>query len=111
MNKIIGKNLKLLREKNDFTQTQVAEFLGINRSAYSNYELGNREAPIEILEKAADLLGCDLDLLFEEDEKAVEKMLICAFRVDGISPQDIEEIAHFKHLVKSYIKMDRLLEA
>lgn len=110
MKTIVGKNLRLLREKNDFTQIQVAEFLGIKRAAYSNYELGDREAPLDVLEKAADLLGCDLNLLFEENEKAVEEMLVCAFRVDGVSPKDMEEIARFKHLVKSYVKMDRLLQ-
>ena len=37
---IIAKNIRLMREVSDFTQENVASFLGINRSAYSNYELG-----------------------------------------------------------------------
>jgi len=110
MKTIVGKNLKILREKSGFTQAQVADFLGINRSTYSNYESGDREAPLDILEKSADLLGCDLYLLFEEDEKVVQEMLVCAFRVDDISDADMEEIAQFKHLVKSYLKMDQLLQ-
>ena len=44
METTIGRNLKLLREANSFTQDQVASFLGINRSIYSNYESGDREA-------------------------------------------------------------------
>ena len=63
MDKIIGRNLKILREAGRFTQDQVADFLKITRSAYSNYELGEREMPIEVLENAADLFGVELDVL------------------------------------------------
>ena len=56
MNKTIGNNLKRLRDANRFTQEQLAVFLGINRSTYSNYEMGEREIPFTILEKAADFL-------------------------------------------------------
>ena len=109
MNTIIGNNLRILREANKFTQEQVASFLKINRSTYSNYETGNREAPFDILEKVSNLYGCDLHLLFEEDVDIVKEMLVCAFRVDNLSESDIAEIAHFKSIVKDYIKMDLLL--
>ena len=39
------------------TQEQVAEFLGIGRSAYSNYEDGRREPPMDVLEKFANIMG------------------------------------------------------
>ena len=65
MNKIIGQNLYKLRKANNFTQEQIADYLGINRSTYSNYELGEREMPFDLLEQAADLLGCELSILLE----------------------------------------------
>ena len=34
---IIAKNIKLLRQASNYTQENVASFLGIGRSAYSNY--------------------------------------------------------------------------
>ena len=34
---IIAKNIKLMREASNYTQENVASFLGIGRSAYSNY--------------------------------------------------------------------------
>jgi len=105
----IGNNLRILREANKFTQEQVASFLEINRSTYSNYETGDREAPFDILEKASNLYGCDLHLLFEEDVDIVKEMLVYAFRVDNLSKSDIAEIAHFKSIVKDYIKMNLLL--
>ncbi len=109
MNKIVGRNLKRMREANRFTQEQLAGYLGIQRSAFSNYELGEREMPIELLERAADLLGCDLSLFFEEDEKTVGNMLTCAFRIDDLSSSDLKEIALFKAIVKNYLKMTQLV--
>lgn len=109
METTIGRNLKLLREANSFTQDQVASFLGINRSTYSNYESGDREAPLEVLEKASDLFGCELSLLFEDDSNIVDNMLVCSFRVDNLSEKDIAEIAAFKNIVKNYIKINQLL--
>ncbi len=55
--------MKLLRSANEMTQEQVADYLGIHRSAYSNYEDGRREPPIEILGNLANLWGCDLSTL------------------------------------------------
>jgi len=109
MKTVVGTNLKLLRKANGFTQLKVVEFLGVERSTYSNYESGEREAPLEVLEKVADLFGCDLALLFEENKAVVQDMLVCAFRMDDLSQEDMQEIASFKHLVKSYLKMDLLL--
>jgi transcriptional regulator with XRE-family HTH domain len=109
MNNIIGKNLKKMREANRFSQEQVASFLGIKRSAYSNYECGDREAPLEVLEKASDLFGCELHLLFEENVDVVNNMLTCAFRVDNLNEEDIAQIASFKNIVKTYLKLNQLL--
>lgn len=109
MNNIIGNNLKKLREANRFSQEQVASFLGIKRSAYSNYECGDREAPVEVLEKASNLFGCELYLLFEENNDVVDNMLACAFRVDNLNETDIAQIASFKNIVKTYLKLNQLL--
>ena len=110
MNKsIIGRNLKSLREANGYTQEQLSDYLAIKRSAYANYEAGEREAPFEVLEKAADLFGCELSLLFEEDEIAVENMLVCVFRADDLNVDDMREVAAFKSIVMNYLKMERLL--
>ena len=110
MNKIIGKNLCKLRKFNNFTQDQIAIYLGINRSTYSNYELGEREMPFDLLEQAADLLGCDLVVLLEENEAVVDEMMLCSFRIDHLCASDLEQIASFKRIVKNYMKMNQLME-
>ena len=106
---MLNRNLKLLRSSMGMTQDEVASFLGIGRSAYSNYEDGRREPPLDVLEKFADLVGCDLTTLYEEDEELVKSQLIFSFRTEGLTNTDLEEIASFKKLVLSYLKMERLL--
>ncbi|MDO4959649.1 MAG: helix-turn-helix domain-containing protein [Prevotellaceae bacterium] len=106
---IVGRNLKALREANGYTQEQVANFLNIGRSAYANYEAGEREAPMEVMEQASELFGCELALLFDENKQAVNNMLVCAFRADNLSANDLKEVAAFKNIVLNYIKMDRLM--
>ena len=41
--------IKDLREDNDLTQKQVAEYLHIRQNTYSQYETGHRQIPIESL--------------------------------------------------------------
>lgn len=111
MKEIIACNLKFLREMNSFTQETVAKYLEINRSAYANYESGVREIPFDLLEKLSDLYGCEMYMFFEEDTAVFDDMLACAFRVEGIEENDMKEIAYFKSIVKSSLKMDQLLKA
>lgn len=106
---VVGRNLKALREANGYTQEQVANFLGIGRSAYANYEAGGRETPMEVMERVGELFGCELALLFDEDEQAVKNMLVCAFRADNLSVNDMKEVAAFKNIVLNYMKMERLM--
>ena len=106
---IIAKNIKLMRQASNYTQENVASFLGIGRSAYSNYESGDRELPLSCMEKLADLYGCDAYMLYEENESVIEDMLATAFRVDNLSPADMEQIAAFKRVVKNSLMMDTML--
>lgn len=108
MKTVLSKNLSLLRKANNFSQEDVADFLGISRSAYGNYETGDRIPNFATLEKLSNLFGCDLHLLFEENSTVVEEMLVCAFRVDSLTPEDLMEVANFKNIVKNYIKMDQI---
>ena len=48
--------LKELRKENGWTQDELAEKLGISRSAVGMYEQGRREPDFEMLDLAADVL-------------------------------------------------------
>lgn len=108
MSNTIATNLKKLREAARYTQDEVAQALGITRSAYSNYESREREAPYDVLEKVSDLFGCDMYVLFEENENADAMILASAFRLDGLTDEDADEIVRFKDIVKSYLKMEAI---
>ena len=108
MREVIGRNLKVLREANDLTQEQMSSYLGIGRSAYANYEAGERETPLEVLERSAALLGCELELLFEQDVETVKDRM-SAFRTDGLTEGDMKEVARFKQVVLEYMKMQKML--
>ena len=110
MNKRIGNNLKKIRSISSFTQEEVAAALGINRSAYSNYECGNQGMPVDLLEKTADLFGCELYVFFEE-KLSEDIFLATTLRIDELNSNDLQEIVHFKDILKSYIKMDLLAAA
>ena len=106
---IIAGNIKRLRDASGFTQDSVANYLNVNRSAYANYEAGARELPLPLMEKLADLYGCEMYDLYSEDVDVVSTMLATAFRVDTLSREDMEQIAAFKRIVNNSLKMDKLL--
>ena len=108
MDKIIARNLKKLREIARYTQDEVAAAIGITRSAYSNYEAGDREVPYDVIEKASDFFGCEMSILFEENENIDAQILVSAFHIDGMTPEDTREIMFFKDVVKSYLKMSAI---
>lgn len=108
MDAIISQNLKKLREAARYTQEEVAEALGITRSAYSNYESGSREIPYDVLERASDFFGCEMELLFEENKDVDSMILVSAFRLEGMTQEDASEIIRFKDIVKSYLKLEQI---
>lgn len=105
---MFGQTLKLLREANHYTQENVSDYLGIKRSTYSNYETGDREAPWTVLEKLANLYGCDQYDLESEDKDVLQGLLACAFRVDSLSAEDMKQVAAFKQMVMNYVKMKKI---
>lgn len=52
-----------LREDNDLTQKQVADYLKIKQNTYSQYETGTRQIPVEVLTALAALYKTSVDYL------------------------------------------------
>ncbi len=65
--------------------------------------------PLVALEKTADLFGCELADLVSEGGANEELLMLCSFRADGLTDDDVSAIAAFKAIVKNYMKMNRLL--
>lgn len=58
-------NLKILRNYNNFSQQQIADFLKVSRITYTNYETGRSKPSIYVLKELADLYNCSLDEFFK----------------------------------------------
>lgn len=59
------KRLKELRDKNNMTQSQVAEELGISQQQYSRYEMGQYSIPLEMLKKLCKLYDVSSDYIID----------------------------------------------
>ena len=103
-----GLVLKGLREKYGYTQEKLASFLGIKREMVSFYENEEREIPLEILEKAADLFGVELEVFFVENIEEALAEVVFAFRKDTVEDIDMESMAAFGKIVRNYLKINKL---
>ena len=57
------RRIRDLREDKDWKQKQVAIFLNCSQQVYSNYELGQRDVPSQILLALAKLHNTSVDYL------------------------------------------------
>lgn len=57
------ENVRSLRIDNEYTQKQIASYLGISQNTYSQYEIGVINYPVDILIKLADFYGVSVDYL------------------------------------------------
>ncbi len=57
------KRIRDLREDNDKTQTEIADYLGMKQPQYYRYETGSRDIPSDILIKLADFYGVSVDYI------------------------------------------------
>lgn len=60
---MIYKRIRDLREDRDKTQTQLARALNCSQQVYSNYELGQRDIPTDILIKLSKYYNVSVDYI------------------------------------------------
>ncbi len=113
MNKIlkqIGDNIKYFREQNDLSQHDISTYLGIDRSLVSKYEQANREVPLPVLEKLANLYGVDISVFLESEPAHAALHQALAFRKDKMHSNDLPQLANFRQIVMNYIDIRKLAE-
>ena len=66
---MIFQNIRNLREDNDKTQQELADYLHIKQTTYSKYELGKIRIPIEVFIKLADYYDVTVDYLLGRTNK------------------------------------------
>ena len=57
------RRIRDLREDHDLKQRQVADILNCSQRVYSNYELGQRDIPTDVLIKLSDYYDVSVDYL------------------------------------------------
>ena len=62
---MISRGIKRQRRKNDMTQSELADKLGVNQSMIALYESGKRTPSVDTLIIIADIFKCSLDELCE----------------------------------------------
>ncbi len=60
---MIYSRIRDLREDHDLTQKEVAQILNCSQQGYSNYELGQRDIPTDILIKLSDFYHVSVDYI------------------------------------------------
>lgn len=73
-NELFHKRLKYFREKQGYSQKQLADILNIPQKSLSNYETGRTEPSLNILKKL-DALGCSFNyLVYENYENKIDEI-------------------------------------
>ena len=57
------QKIRDLREDHDLKQRELAEYLNCSQRVYSNYELGQRDIPTDILIKLAQYYNVSVDYI------------------------------------------------
>ena len=107
--KEIAERVKSLREEHNFSQSQVAKYLGVDQSNLSKMERGERKFKLSSLKKLCLLYNCSEDyILCRTDDYDKSKI---AFRADG--KVDLDAIAkanEIMDIIKSLRKIEKTSE-
>lgn len=89
-----ASRLKEQRLRMNFTQAELANILGVTKSAIGNYETGLNSPKAEILFKVFEVLKCDANYLFQDEMADMHE--------ETASPEEMN------NLVKRYRRLDTL---
>lgn len=99
---IIGERIKELRKKSRYTQTELANLLGVTKSTIAAYENGSRLPSYDVLVKMARVFKISIDsLLLNRSDSVIE--------VSGLNVDQIEIIEKLVVSFREHNLMQRLL--
>lgn len=100
--KAVGKLIAQRRQERSWTQSQLAEKLGVGYEAVSRMERGVIVPTIGKLKQLAEVFNCPIDeLLFETSSRATEQATVIHEMIDDLSNDDRAWVVELiKHLSK-----------
>jgi len=108
----LGNRLRQLRETRGYTQEDIAEILGISRTAVVQLEAGNRNLDSVELMTLANDFGFDPKKLFEENFDAVQDSVTALFRSDAqlaTSKELTRAVSQWSNLCRQFTILEKLV--
>ncbi len=102
--KIIGKRVKMLRERHDYSQEEVAHALGYkSRVTVSKIENGDYTVNADMLEKLSKLFHIPVNefLQLSESEEPQQNLWAALQQDTDLAPEDISKILDYVDYLKS----------
>lgn len=106
MSKEIGAKVKHLRKSRKWTQEELAQRVGLQRSTLSNYEIGRRSPHLKDLQKLAKTFGVGIDYFGVTVTDVAFDVLARAkevFESEEVEPETKEQL--YREFMKLYLEM------
>ena len=104
----LGENIRKLRDNAGFTQSNIAQFVGVDQSLISKVEKGERNLSADLIEKLAALFAVPVEEL--ENQPIVASKLSFAFRGSEFSVAEMEAIAAINKIALNSEFMHNILK-
>lgn len=107
----ISEKLRFYRKEKYLTQKQLAELTGIATITIQQYELGKRTPKINLLQKIANALEVDINLLLEDEKSPLQQVMERdnSPLLDGYVQRKLTENIKFENIDIELVKMFHLL--
>jgi len=106
---MIAKSIRILREKSNFTQDQIASYLNITSSEIDLYEGGTRPVPTDVVSKLAVLFNVDEYDLYEDNPHQQNFLTTFNFSINELTDDEIKSVSTFKKIVVNYLHLSDAL--
>ena len=95
---MIGKNIKVLRKKNQLTQPEFAKLIGVSRNSLSRYENGISSISIELIDKICQKLNVSyVDVVGEEKMLSPMEEYELTLKIEIMKERGANLLARFYH--------------
>lgn len=104
----INEKVKEYREKNGYTQKNIADFLDVDQSFISKAEKGERTFTSDMINRLASLFGIQVSAFLSEKDDLIPST-VCAFRASELTSEDLNTIALINRIAVNANYMEALL--
>lgn len=105
-----SQRLKMLRQKANLTQKELAEKLGVSRGTIGMYEIGQRDPDTETLQKLSDIFGVSVDYLLGKTDVPNAFIPDDYSQKYKITKRDILQYENFIQHVNAFFMDDKVAE-